>query len=143
MTRSRADDTRSRKWRVAAGGVGTPFPAEPSSPHLIVGCLYRDVRNPMYPAFVPAIIGQALLLSRPVLLIYAAVLLAAPVAFAHWLEEPTLADVSASSRRLTTGRCLAGGHACQVEHPDAAPNSPFRTHHRTADLRACPFITGL
>jgi Phospholipid methyltransferase len=108
-------------WRPE--GVGTPFPAEPSSPHLIVGCLYRNVRNPMYPAFVPAIIGQALLLSRPVLLIYAAVLLAAPVAFAHWLEEPTLAGVSASSRRLTAGRCLAGGHACQAEHPDAAPNS--------------------
>ena len=76
---------------MAAGGVGTPFPAEPSSPHLIVGGLYRDVRNPMYLAFVPAIIGQALLLSRPVLLIYAAVLLAAPVAFVHWLQEPTLA----------------------------------------------------
>ena len=81
----------SRKWRAAAGSVGTPFPAEPSSPHLIVGGPYRDVRNPMYPALVPAIIGQALLLSRPVLLIYAAVVLAAPVAFVHWLEEPTLA----------------------------------------------------
>ena len=76
---------------MAAEGVGPPFPAEPSSPHLIVGGLYRDVRNPMYLAFAAAIIGQALLLSRPVLLIHAAVLLAAPVAFVHWLEEPTLA----------------------------------------------------
>jgi protein-S-isoprenylcysteine O-methyltransferase Ste14 len=35
--------------------------------------------------------GQALLLSRPVLLIYAAVFLAAFVAFVHWYEEPSLA----------------------------------------------------
>ena len=45
----------------------------------------------MYLAFVAAIIGQALLFSRPVLLIDPAVHLAAPVAFIHWLEEPTLA----------------------------------------------------
>jgi protein-S-isoprenylcysteine O-methyltransferase Ste14 len=44
----------------------------------------------VYPAFVAAIIGQALLLTRPVLLICAAVLLAAQVAFVHWLE-PTRA----------------------------------------------------
>jgi Phospholipid methyltransferase len=124
--------SRSRKWRVAAGGVGTPFPAEPSSPHLIVGGLYRDVRNPMYPAFVPAIIGQALLLSRPVLRIYAAVLLAAPVAFAHLLEEPTLAGVSASSRRLTAGRCLAGATPARpnTRTPRRTPLSGHTTERR-------------
>jgi hypothetical protein len=42
-------------------------------------------------AFVPAIIGQALLLSRPVLLSYAAVLLIALAAFVRFYEERTLA----------------------------------------------------
>src|SRR5215831_1838289 len=51
---------RSRQWRVTAESVGTPFPIEPSSWHLIVGGLYRYVRNPMHLAFVAAIIGQAL-----------------------------------------------------------------------------------
>lgn len=81
--------SRSRKWRVTAEGVGTPFPTEPFFRHLIVGGLYRYVRNSTHLAFVAAISGQALLLSRPVLLSYAAALLAAPVAFVHWLEEPT------------------------------------------------------
>jgi protein-S-isoprenylcysteine O-methyltransferase Ste14 len=35
--------------------------------------------------------GQALLLSRPVLLIYAAAVLVIAAAFVHWYEEPTLA----------------------------------------------------
>jgi GNAT superfamily N-acetyltransferase len=64
--------SRSRKWRVTAEGVGTPVPTEPSSRHLIAGGPYRDARNPMYPAFAAAIIGRALLLSSPVLLICAA-----------------------------------------------------------------------
>jgi protein-S-isoprenylcysteine O-methyltransferase Ste14 len=78
---------------VAGDGRGRrhAVPTEPSSRHLIAGGPYRDARNPMYPAFAAAIIGQALLLSRPVLLIYAAVLLAATVAFVHWVEEPALA----------------------------------------------------
>jgi hypothetical protein len=76
----------------------------------------------MYLAFVAAIIGQALLFSRPVPLIYAAVHLAAPVAFVHWWRSRRWPGVPASSTRLTASRCLAGGHACQAEHPDAAPN---------------------
>ena len=88
VTGSRPDDVPESQVAVTAEGVGTPFPTEPSSPHLLVGGLYRYVRNPMYLALVAAIIGQALLLSKPVLLIYAAVLLAALVAFVHWLEEP-------------------------------------------------------
>lgn len=83
VTGSRPMTSRSRKWRVTTEGVGTPFPTERSSWHLIVGGPYRYVRNPMYLAFVAAIIGQALLLSSPVLLICAAAL----VAFVHWLDE--------------------------------------------------------
>jgi protein-S-isoprenylcysteine O-methyltransferase Ste14 len=44
-------------------GVGTPAPVAPTQ-HLVVGGMYRFVRNPMYLAVVGAIIGQALH-SRP------------------------------------------------------------------------------
>jgi protein-S-isoprenylcysteine O-methyltransferase Ste14 len=77
--------------RFAAEGVGVPLPAEPSSRQLTVGGPYRYVRNPLYLAWVTAITGQALLLSRPVLLICAAAVLVAAVAFVRFYEEPSLA----------------------------------------------------
>lgn len=77
--------------RFAAEGVGVPVPTEPNSRQLTVGGPYRYVRNPLYLAWVMAIAGQALLLSRPVLLFYAAGILIASAAFVHWYEEPTLA----------------------------------------------------
>jgi len=40
---------------------------------LVVGRTYRYVRNPMYVAILTSVTGQALLLTRPVLLAYAAV----------------------------------------------------------------------
>lgn len=49
------------------------------------------MRNPMYVAFAAAIVGQALLLSRPVLLLYATALLIALAAFVRLSEERTLA----------------------------------------------------
>jgi len=75
--------------RFVVEGLGTPAPAAPTA-HLVVGGLYRYVRNPMYLAVGGAIVGQALLLSRPVLLVYAAAISVANSAFVHWYEEPTL-----------------------------------------------------
>ena len=77
--------------RFVTEGVGVPLPIEPTSRQLTVGGPYRFVRNPLYVAIVMAVTGQALLLSRSVLLVYAAVLLAAFIAFVRWHEEPTLA----------------------------------------------------
>ena len=78
--------------RFPAEGAGTPFPTNPpSSRQVIVGGPYRYVRNPMYVAFLVANVGQALLLSRPVLLIYAAALTFALVGFVRFYEERTLA----------------------------------------------------
>jgi protein-S-isoprenylcysteine O-methyltransferase Ste14 len=77
--------------RFAAEGRGIPLPVEPTSQRLTVGGPYGYVRNPLYLAWVVVIVGQALLLSKPVLLIYAAGVAAAAVAFVHWVEEPTLA----------------------------------------------------
>jgi protein-S-isoprenylcysteine O-methyltransferase Ste14 len=73
----------------AAEGSGTPAPVAPTE-SLVVGGLYRHVRNPMYLAVVVTILGQAFALGRPVLLLYAAIVAGAFVAFVHWYEEPAL-----------------------------------------------------
>jgi protein-S-isoprenylcysteine O-methyltransferase Ste14 len=75
--------------RFVMEGVGTPAPVAPTR-QLVVGGLYRYVRNPMYLAVTAAIVGQALLLGQPVLLRYAAVVLIGFAAFVRWYEEPTL-----------------------------------------------------
>jgi protein-S-isoprenylcysteine O-methyltransferase Ste14 len=76
--------------RFVVEGLGTPAPVAPTR-ELVVGGLYRYVRNPMYLAVLAAIVGQALALGQLVLLPYAAVVAAAFVAFVRWYEEPTLA----------------------------------------------------
>jgi protein-S-isoprenylcysteine O-methyltransferase Ste14 len=75
--------------RFVVEGVGTPAPVA-APERLVVGGLYRFVRNPMYLAIEAAVVGQALLLGRPILLAYAVGLGAAFAAFVHWYEEPTL-----------------------------------------------------
>ncbi len=70
-------------------GAGTPAPVSPTE-RLVVGGFYRYVRNPMYVAVVAAIVGQALALGQPVLLLYGAAVGAAMGAFVRWYEEPTL-----------------------------------------------------
>jgi protein-S-isoprenylcysteine O-methyltransferase Ste14 len=75
--------------RFVREGVGTPAPVAPTE-HLVVGGLYRYVRNPMYLAVGSMVVGQALLLGQPILLPYAALFGVAVWAFARWYEEPTL-----------------------------------------------------
>lgn len=70
-------------------GRGTPAPVAPTE-RLVVGGLYRHVRNPMYLAVCATIVGQALVLGRPVLLAWAAVFGLAVVTFVLGYEEPTL-----------------------------------------------------
>jgi protein-S-isoprenylcysteine O-methyltransferase Ste14 len=76
--------------RFVVEGLGTPAPVAPTE-RLVVGGLYRYVRNPMYIAVAATIVGQALLLGQLVLLAYAAAFSAAVAAFVHLYEEPTLA----------------------------------------------------
>jgi protein-S-isoprenylcysteine O-methyltransferase Ste14 len=76
--------------RFVREGAGTPAPVAPTE-RLVVGGLYRHVRNPMYVAVVGAVLGQALLLARPALVLYAAVVGAVMAAFVRWHEEPLLA----------------------------------------------------
>jgi protein-S-isoprenylcysteine O-methyltransferase Ste14 len=72
-------------------GLGTPAPVAPTE-RLVVGGIYRYVRNPMYLAVGATIVGQALLLGRPALLIYAAAFGAVVFCFVRVYEEPTLAN---------------------------------------------------
>ena len=114
-------------------GLGTPAPAAPPT-HLVVGGLYRYVRNPMYLAVIGTILGQALLLWRPVLLGYAALVTAAVVAFVLAYEQPTLArtfgDEYTTYRRAVPGwwprlrayRADPGGRA------DQDPSAPAGGH---------------
>jgi protein-S-isoprenylcysteine O-methyltransferase Ste14 len=77
--------------RFVVEGVGTPAPIAPTQA-LVVGGLYRYVRNPMYLAVIAVVVGQAFLLGQPVLLAYAAVVGATMAAFVYGYEEPVLAD---------------------------------------------------
>jgi protein-S-isoprenylcysteine O-methyltransferase Ste14 len=76
--------------RFVRDGLGTPAPVAPTE-RLVVTGLYRHVRNPMYLAVIATILGQWLLLGRPVLLAYAIVFGAIVYAFVRGYEEPTLA----------------------------------------------------
>jgi protein-S-isoprenylcysteine O-methyltransferase Ste14 len=76
--------------RFVAEGLGTPAPVAPTQ-RLVIGGLYRYVRNPMYLAVAATIVGQALILGRPGLLLYALAFLLTVAAFVRFYEEPTLA----------------------------------------------------
>ena len=77
--------------RFVLEGLGTPAPIAPTE-RLVVGGLYRHVRNPMYLAVGATIVGQALVLGRPVLLVWAAVFGVAVATFVWGYEEPTLSE---------------------------------------------------
>ena len=70
-------------------GIGTPAPVAPTE-RLVIGGLYRFVRNPMYLAVLTTIAGQALLLGQLSLLAYGGAVAAAFAAFVLGYEEPVL-----------------------------------------------------
>jgi protein-S-isoprenylcysteine O-methyltransferase Ste14 len=75
--------------RFVVEGLGTPAPVAPPE-HLVVRGAYRYVRNPMYLAVAATIVGQAALLGRPALLLYALAFMFAVASFVRLYEEPTL-----------------------------------------------------
>jgi protein-S-isoprenylcysteine O-methyltransferase Ste14 len=77
--------------RFVTEGRGTPAPVAPTE-RLVVGGLYRWVRNPMYVAVSSVIAGQALLLGSVALTLYLAAFVAAVTAFVKLYEEPTLVE---------------------------------------------------
>jgi protein-S-isoprenylcysteine O-methyltransferase Ste14 len=77
--------------RFAHEGQGSPFPTNPpTSRQVMKGGPYRYVRNPMYVSFYVCLVGEVLLLDRPVLLIYDAALIVALFLFVHFYEQRTM-----------------------------------------------------
>ena len=74
----------------AVEGIGTPAPFAPPR-QLVVGGLYRYVRNPMYVSIAAAVAGQGLLLGQPKLFLALGIGAIPVVAFVRQYEEPTLA----------------------------------------------------
>ena len=75
--------------RFVAEGLGTPAPVAPTA-ELVVGGLYRYVRNPMYLAVVTTIVGQSLLFGQLDLAVYAAIAWMVMALFAAGYETPAL-----------------------------------------------------
>lgn len=75
--------------RFALEGLGTPAPVAPTE-RLVVGGIYRYVRNPMYVAVLSIIAGQALLFANWDVLLYWMAMTIAMASFVRFYEEPTL-----------------------------------------------------
>jgi protein-S-isoprenylcysteine O-methyltransferase Ste14 len=75
--------------RFALEGLGTPAPVAPTE-RLVVGGVYRFVRNPMYLAVLAVIEGQAVFFGSAVVAGYGALIAVAFVTFVRLYEEPTL-----------------------------------------------------
>jgi protein-S-isoprenylcysteine O-methyltransferase Ste14 len=75
--------------RFVVQGLGTPAPVAPTQ-QLVVSGAYRFVRNPMYLVVTLLVVTQALILGRPVLLGYAALVQAVTAIFVRGYEEPAL-----------------------------------------------------
>jgi protein-S-isoprenylcysteine O-methyltransferase Ste14 len=76
--------------RFVREGLGTPVPIAPPT-ELVVGGVYRYVRNPMYLALASTVLGQALILGSRRLLLYVTVMAVPVSAFVRFREEPRLA----------------------------------------------------
>jgi protein-S-isoprenylcysteine O-methyltransferase Ste14 len=102
---------------------GTPMPiAAPR--HLVVNGFNRHVRNPMYVGLLLTIIGQALLLGRFGLLLYAAIMWGVSASFVRWYEEPTLT-------RQFGAEYVAYRHAVPAWWPRLRPWTP--SEHDVSD----------
>ena len=77
--------------RFVTEGRGTPAPVAPTET-LVVGGLYRHVRNPMYVGVAWAIAGQALVFRSWGVAVWLGIFLVAVVAFVKGYEEPRLAE---------------------------------------------------
>jgi protein-S-isoprenylcysteine O-methyltransferase Ste14 len=108
--------------RFVLEGHGTPAPVAPTE-RLVVGGLYRYVRNPMYVAVLAVILGQAVLLGRPVLVLYAVVVFVAVASFVRWYEEPTLAERFGRDYERYRAAVPAWWPRLRPWRPDQAPSA--------------------
>ena len=82
--------------RFVREGRGTPAPVAPTQ-ELVVGGLYRWVRNPMYLAVAAIILGQAAIFASSGVLVWLVVFAVAVVSFVTVYEEPTLRETYGAS----------------------------------------------
>jgi protein-S-isoprenylcysteine O-methyltransferase Ste14 len=82
--------------RFVREGGGTPAPVAPTR-ELVVGGVYRFVRNPMYLAVGAVIAGQALMFASLAVLVWLVIFAVAVVAFVVGYEQPTLRYTYGSS----------------------------------------------
>lgn len=75
--------------RFVREGQGTPSPLAPPV-HPVRGGVYRWLRHPMYSAAVVGLVGEALLLRQPVLLVAAALYALTMLVLVRYFEEPLL-----------------------------------------------------
>jgi protein-S-isoprenylcysteine O-methyltransferase Ste14 len=75
--------------RFVTEGRGTPAPVAPTQ-ELVVGGLYRHVRNPMYVGVIALIAGQAIAFASLALALYAVLFAAVVTSFVRLYEEPAL-----------------------------------------------------
>ena len=82
--------------RFVAEGAGMPAPSAPTE-SLVVGGLYRHVRNPMYLAVASMIGGQSLLFRSPGVGLWLLAFMAMVFTFVKGYEETALTDQFGSS----------------------------------------------
>jgi protein-S-isoprenylcysteine O-methyltransferase Ste14 len=70
-------------------GRGTPAPVAPTQ-ELVVGGLYRWVRNPMYVGVAASIAGQAVMFASIAVAVWLVAFVVAVTTFVRLYEEPTL-----------------------------------------------------
>jgi protein-S-isoprenylcysteine O-methyltransferase Ste14 len=76
-------------YRFAVEGIGTPAPVAPPK-QLVIGGLYRYVRNPMYVAVSSLVFGQGLLFGSLQVLKYGVLVILGFHLFVLLYEEPAL-----------------------------------------------------
>lgn len=129
--------------RFVAEGLGTPVPAAAPT-RLVVGGLYRWVRNPVYVALLAIVLGQALLLGQLGPLIYAAVVWAIAASCVRWRKEPVLArrfGADYDRYRRAVSAWLPRVRPWRRDRPgqrDALSSTRRRDRDRTVETRAEP-----
>ena len=120
--------------RFALEGAGTPAPLAPTE-RLVVGGIYRHVRNPMYLAVLAIILGQALLFWQASLVVYAGVVGMAMFAFVRLYEDrfwSIATGAYAAYRNAVPAGCRASrrGAASSRRVGSVGPAAPWRSRNR-------------
>jgi protein-S-isoprenylcysteine O-methyltransferase Ste14 len=116
--------------RFVVEGLGTPAPVA-APDRLVVGGPYRYIRNPMYVAMLAVVVGQALILGWPGLLMYAAALWLIVASFVRFYEEPTLARRFGARYEAYRRAVPAWWPRLRPWRPDELPSpGPYRNEGR-------------